>query len=86
VLKGRFKFIRVQNTIFAFDKSTKPIWQVKLASEIEWKAIVNGEKHVIAIGRSNSGGLRIRFYSYTDGKEVKLQADDVANDKFAVNE
>lgn len=78
--------MRTHSNLLAFDKGTKPIWQVKLASEIEWQGIVAGEKHVIAVGRSKTGGLRIRFYTYNDGKEAKLQNDDTANDNFAVKE
>lgn len=86
VLENKLKFVRTQNNLFAFDKGTKPVWSVKLASDIEWQGIVAGEKHVIAIGRSKTNGLRIRFYTYADGKEVKLQNDDTANDKFTVEE
>lgn len=86
VLNNKYKFVRVQNTVSAFDKTAKPIWQAKLASDIEWQGIVSGEKHVIAVGKAKSGGLRIRFFSYADGKEAKLQSDDVANEKFIVKE
>jgi hypothetical protein len=72
--------------VLAFDKTAKPIWQAKLASDIEWQGVVASENHVIAVGKAKSGGLRIRFFAYTDGKESKLQADDAANEKFIVKE
>lgn len=85
-LKGRYKIVRVQNLLLAYDKSTDPIWQLKLTPEVEWLGIISGSKNVIAVGRTKNGGLRTRLFSYTDGEETKTQNGDDVKDKFIVKE